>query len=468
MISRILLASALSFVVPFTPQAAVQNQSEVVRGAGAAQVVPAIKRDWLLNGLQIMMIEQHGSGTLRVQLRVNSGALFDLAGKGGLADLTARTIMKGGRGLTASDLNETIAQWGMKMSLTVSWDSTDFAIDAPADSLEIVVDLLARLVISPTFDQKEFEAVRSARIAELNGDPPDEIGVARGRALAGLFGTHPFGRPEKGDIPSISQVSRSDLLYYHSRFYIANNAELMVIGDTTADQVTRFARAKLGTWKKGEKVPATFKPADPLTSGQVFILDRSGVAPAKAVLAQAGISRRTGDYYAALVMAEVLAAMVRKEASSVAETASVRVSLEPRYISGPLIIEVVAPPDKIGGLLQNILSTMRGLRAGQASPDEVDRARHGIVSQFENRMNTVEGLADASLDIELYGLGRDYLIHFAEWMGAVTASEVHQVSNKYLSPNAFTAVVSAPAVEVQSSLGGLGKVVVVKTSAKAN
>src|SRR5262249_37251342 len=49
--------------------------------------LPAVKRDWLLNGLQLILIEQQGTGRVRVHLRINSGAMFDLAAKGGLADI---------------------------------------------------------------------------------------------------------------------------------------------------------------------------------------------------------------------------------------------------------------------------------------------------------------------------------------------------------------------------------------------
>lgn len=467
MISRKWLASAMSVVIPFIAQTTVQNQSEIARTSSAAQGLPAIKRDWLLNGLQIMMIERPGTGRLRAQLRVNSGALFDLAGRGGLAELTARAMLKGGRGLAGRDLAEAIKQSDLKLTLAVTWDSTDLAIEAPADSLESAIDLLARLVVKPNFDPKEFESVKAGRIAELNGAPPDEMEVTKGRALEGLFGTHPFGRPERGGIDSISQISRADLLYYHSRFYIANNAELMVIGDVTADQVVRLTRAKLGTWRKGEKVPATFRPPEPQTSRQIVILDRAGAGPAKAALAQMGISRRTGDYYAALIMGEVLTALVKKADSSTAAVGGVRVSLEPRYIPGPLVFEVVAPTEKTGAVLEGILSAMHRLRAGQAPLDEIESAKQRIVSQFESRMNTIEGFAEANLDIELYGLGRDYLVHFTEWVEAVTPSEVQQASNKYLSPHAFTAVVSAPAAEVQPYLSPLGGVIVIKTSGQA-
>ena len=52
-------------------------------------VLPIAKRDSLLNGLQLITLEQQNTGAVAAHLRINSGGIFDLAGKGGLADITA-------------------------------------------------------------------------------------------------------------------------------------------------------------------------------------------------------------------------------------------------------------------------------------------------------------------------------------------------------------------------------------------
>jgi zinc protease len=120
-------------------------------------VLPIVKRDSLLNGLHLITLEQQGTGSVAAHLRINSGALFDLAGKGGLANLTAEMLLKGCGGLSAKNVADTVEQLGLTVSVTAGWDSTDIVMSGPAESLEAIFDLLGKLLISPSFDQKEVD-----------------------------------------------------------------------------------------------------------------------------------------------------------------------------------------------------------------------------------------------------------------------------------------------------------------------
>src|SRR5262245_57267810 len=265
--------------------------------AASPFVLPLVELDSVLNGVQLITVDQKGTGSISVHVRVNSGALFDLAGKGGLADLTAGMLLKGGGGLSANNIADVVEQTGLTLSAAVGWDSTDVVVKGPADSLENIFDLLGKLVITPTFDQKELDALRAIRIADLKREAQDTSMLPQRKAIEGIFGSHPFGRSLRGSAESLAQVTRQDLTYFHKRFYIANGSDLIVSGDATPEEVTRLARSKLGAWKKGEKVPPTFRPPDTQSARRVFILDRAEEQGTQAVIAQTGVSRRAEDYF---------------------------------------------------------------------------------------------------------------------------------------------------------------------------
>ena len=140
-------------------------------------VVPIVKRDSLLNGLQLITLEQPGTGSVSAHLRINSGSLFDLAGKGGLADLTAGMLLRGAGGLTARNMADSVEQLGLTVKVTAGWDSTDIVISGPADSLDSIFDLLGRLLITPSFDQKELDALK-AMFAAVQTGPDQTIAAA--------------------------------------------------------------------------------------------------------------------------------------------------------------------------------------------------------------------------------------------------------------------------------------------------
>ena len=55
-----------------------------------------------------------------------------------------------------------------------------------------------------------------------------------------------------------------------------------------------------------------------------------------------------------------------------------------------------------------------------------------------------EGVASSILNMEIYGLGLDYLLHYAEMINAVTREEVQAAAQKYLSATAYALAVAGP------------------------
>jgi zinc protease len=423
--------------------------------------LPAVKRDWLLNGLQLILVEQKGTGRVRAHVRINNGAMFDLAAKGGLADLTAGMLLKGCAGLTAKGVSDFIEQSDLTADVSVGWDSTDLIFSGPSGSFEEIIDLVSRIVTTPAFDQKELDSLKAGRIKAVTIDMQDTGEAVRRKTMEAVFGRHPFGRPPRGTAESIARISRDDLVYYHNRFYIANNSEIVVCGDVTSPQFTQLARTKLGLWKKGEKVPPTFMPPDPHNKRQVLLIDRPGQR-ANAALGQIALSRRAGDYYSALLMNELLNALSRENTGASGRETTIESKLEARLIPGPLLVGIQGPADRAAGSIESVLDVMTRLRDGRFSAEELAAAKRRVIQDFSARIQTTEGAADAILDIEMYGLGRDYLIHFAEWIGAVTQTDVTAAAQKYLTPQSLSIVVAGPATELSAALSKLGPVTVAK------
>jgi zinc protease len=460
-----LIALALFLIAPIviTQRHTAAQDTPLANGSkqSAGLVLPTVKRDSLLNGLQLVVLEQRGTGTVSVRMRVNSGAMFDLADKGGLADLTAGMLLKGGGGYDAKGVVTAVEQLGLTANATVGWDATDFTISGPAESLEAIIDLLGRLVITPAFDQKEFERLKTERINALKTESASAEGAVKRRALEAVFGSHPFGRPARGTAASLEKITAGDLSFYHKRFYLANNSVLIVTGDATPEDVTRLARAKLGSWKKGEKVAATFRPPDQQTARKILILDAEDAQTAQAAIGQVGVSRRAADFFAALILGEVLnqagATAVNPEAG-----AGLQAELDGRLLAGPLLLNIKSSQAGITPAIESALAMMSRLQSAPPSTEQVESAKNRLIATFTDRLRTTEGAAEVILDIELYGLGRDYMINFADRVNAVTPADVLQAARTYLKPQSVAIVVRGAASQLETPLKRLGTVTVVR------
>jgi zinc protease len=423
-------------------------------------VLPVLKRDSLLNGLQLITLERPGTGTVSVHLRINSGALFDLAGKGGLADLTAGMLLRGGGGLNAKGITDLVESAGLTLRINVDWTATNIVVTGPADALETVFDLMGRIVVSPAFDQKELDSLKSDIIAAVKNHT-DEATQVRLRAVESIFGSHPFGRMMRGSPESLAQVQRHDLQFYHERYYIANNATLIISGDTSAEMVTRFGRAKLGAWKKGEKVAPTFRVPDPQTARKVVILDRPELSTAYAALCQPGFSRRADNYFAGVILLDLLSRTLTKEVAA-RHGATIEVEYTPQLLTGPVLISIKADADAMPGVIDAVLQTMSSFQQSPLGVEQIENEKGRLVTAMADRLKTPDGMADVILDIETFGLGRDYLINYADRLGSLAPADVQAAARIILQPQAVAVAVSGPATKLDGPLKKLANVAVIR------
>jgi zinc protease len=426
-----------------------------------AFALPIVKRDSLLNGLQLTVMEQRGTGSISLRLRINSGAMFDLSNKGGLADLTAGMLLKGGGGFNARAVSETVEQLGITMSVTVGWDSTDIVVSGPADSLAAVFELLGRIVVTPSFDQKELDELKAARVAAIKAEAGDDRQAVRDKAIEQVFGGHPYGRPPRGTAQSVAQITRADLVYFHKRFYLANNAQLFITGDVAPEDVTKLARTRLGSWKKGEKIPATFRPPEAQSGLRLFVIGRPQAQVAHAAVTQIGFSRRANDFLPALLLSDILKQSVMNLTVS-GKTADVEAAFDARTLPGPLAFEIEAAPDAVVEAIEAVLARMASLQANQPAPDQLELAKSRVVSTFAERLRSPDGAAQIMLDIELYGLGRDYLVNFVERVNAITPADVLRAAQNYLKPQSVAIVVAGPPAVIETALKKHGPVTLVQ------
>jgi zinc protease len=363
-------------------------------------------------------------------------------------------LLKGGGGLSAAEVLDTVNRLGLTVSVAVDWDKSDITVSGPADKLEDIVDLIARLVITPAFDQKELDALKAARAAEIKSEAKSDLQAAADKALESVYGSHPFGRPPRGTPESLAQITRADVMSFHKRFYLANNAALLVAGDATAESLTKLARSKLGAWKKGEKAPWSFRPPEAHQVRRVVVLDRADAAQAVAVIAQGGISRRAQDYFAAAVLAAALAATNSKASAQ----ATVETAADARYLPGPLLVKIRSTPAHVTAAIEAVLKNMEQLRTSPAPLDQVEQAKSRVVSSIGERLRKSDETAQLILDIELYGLGRDYLITFGDRINAISPADVQRAAQSLLSPQSVAIVVAGPAAALEGELKKFGQV----------
>ena len=155
------------------------------------------------------------------------------------------------------------------------------------------------------YDPAECESERTVIISELQGGENDPDQLLDTEVTATAFRAHPYGHPTIGWIEDLRSMGRDDLFGHYRRFYIPNNATLVVVGDVETDAVLRAVERHFGGIPTGPEPRRPRVPEPPQLGERRVALEREGTtAYFKAVYHAPAAT--DADFYPMLVLDAVL------------------------------------------------------------------------------------------------------------------------------------------------------------------
>lgn len=245
---------------------------------------PKQQRATLSNGTKVILAERHDIPVVQMSYEFRGGSATEPQAKLGLSGFAAGMLVEGGSGnLSGLDFVDRSEALGAVMGASAGKDSSSVYLSALKQNLEPSVALFADLLRKPQFAADQIERVRGQRIAGIKQEKAQPNGVAQ-RVLPGLvFGaTHPYAGPSSGTEASIAALSRADLQAWHGTALRPQDATLVVVGDTTLDEIVPVLEKRFGDWKVSSQAgtAAVVPQVASEAKARVFLIDQPGAVQA--------------------------------------------------------------------------------------------------------------------------------------------------------------------------------------------
>ena len=421
----------------------------LIQASAPGQVPMEPEHARLLNGLRVLIWSRPGDQDVLLKLRVHSGAAFDLAGKAGSMALLGDILFPD------ATSREYFTEMQGRLNVSTDYDSLTITMQGRAHEFERIVEILRTALVTTQLTPENVAKVRDGRIKVLKETSISPTMLADRAIAARLFGDFPYGRPSGGSVESLERVERADLIFARERFLSPNNATLTIIGGIQTNRAMRALRQLLGVWRKSEKlVPATFKqPAVP--DPRTLIVNAPGDQSVEVRLAVRGLSRQDADAPAAAVLAVVAR---QRWTRLLPELARSPVYVRHGALALPGIFVMGAGVDTVlaGKTLASAKEVMQSLASSPVTAAELEQAKRELVTLAGNQLAKPDGVADAWLDGDTYGLPS-----VAEQMRAlsgVTAADIQRVATRLIHDGAFASVVLGNSEVVKAQIERYGKV----------
>ena len=232
--------------------------------AQRAELEKRIRREVLPNGLEVIVVENHGVPLATVEANARNGSFTQSATYEGLSHLYEHMFFKSNATFPQPEaFVNRASELGAVFNGTTQEEQVNYYLTVPSDSALPALELLASALKAPIFRQDELERERAVVIGEYDraeSDPFHAFQTAMGKALW----TSAWSRKNPlGERQVILATTPEQMRTIQRKYYVPNNTAVIVTGDVNADSIFAAARRLLSDWKRAPD-PFTTDPIPPV------------------------------------------------------------------------------------------------------------------------------------------------------------------------------------------------------------
>ena len=278
--------------------------------AQRAELQKIIQRKVLANGLEVIVVENHGVPLVTIEVDVRNGSFTQAPEYEGLAHMYEHMIFRANAAYPQPEaFIDHAGDLGAVYNGSTSEERVNYFLTVPADNLAGGVKFLADALKAPLFRQDELERERQVVIGEYDRNESSPFFQLE-KAMDKLLYPGNFSRKNTiGDRQVILTTTPEKMRTIQRKYYVPNNSVLIIAGDVNPATAFAFAERELGAWQKGAD-PFTADPIPPipaLTRNEGVVVE-AGVGAVTVFVQWQGPSVGTDPQstYAADVFSDVL------------------------------------------------------------------------------------------------------------------------------------------------------------------
>jgi len=213
----------------------------VARSVHAEERLYDYRETVLDNGLKVLSLEDFSCPIVAVQVWYHVGSKNEEPDRQGFAHMFEHMMFRGTDRLNETGHFDNIRKVGGSCNAYTSFDQTVYVNEVPSNQLELVLWLEAERMAFLKIDEKGFYTERKVVEEELRKGHNSPYGRAPERVLAEMYGDRPYAWTPGGQIPHLRKAPIEDLAAFWNKYYVPNNATLVVVGAVKHEEVRSLA-----------------------------------------------------------------------------------------------------------------------------------------------------------------------------------------------------------------------------------
>ena len=394
-------------------------------------------RHVLPSGVVVYLAPSKELPLIDLSMTFKGGEYLEPADKVGLAGMTAGLMRTGGtESLAPTELDEKLDFLATEIGIGAKATTCSASIDCLKSNFDESLGLLMDMIQRPRFDEAKTKIAVDDAIEQMKqrNDDADPI-LAREWNMA-LYGEDHFEAREPTEA-SIRSITKADMSAYAKRVFNPSNVIVAVSGDFEVKDMLAKLEAAFATWPKGERMADPPKPAQSLKPG-VYHVEKE-IPQGKVYIGARSITRDDPDYFAALVMNEILGGggftsrimkTVRSdEGLAYSAGSSLRAGT---WYEGEFRAGFQSKNPTVALAIKLIQNEFEKMRTTEVGAEELEVAKKSFIETFPRSFESKPAMLGIFVGDEWTGRDPKYWQTYRDNISKVTAADVKRVANRLL------------------------------------
>lgn len=395
------------------------------------------------NGLEVVLHKDDSDPVTAVALTFHVGSAREVEGKTGFAHLFEHLLFLESENLGKGGLDKMSSRvGGSGANGSTSRDRTNYFQTVPNDALEKMIwaeaDKMGYFIntVTEAVVAKEKQVVKNEKRQGVDNAPYGHASYVIGKNL--YPANHPYNWQVIGSLEDLQNATLADVKEFYRKWYVPNNATLVIAGDFDADQAKGWVKKYFNEIPRGEEItPLPNYPVEITESKKLYYEDNFARLP-ELRMVWPTVEQYSPDMYALDILTQLLTngkkapfnkVLIEEEQLS----SNVFMFSQNSEIAGETTLLIRAYPgtdlDKVSSAVDKAFTKFETDGFSEA---DLDRIKAGIETPFYNGLSNVLGKAFQLAQYNIFANDPGYINEDIQKTLAVTKDDVMRVYEEYI------------------------------------
>jgi predicted Zn-dependent peptidase len=395
-----------------------------------------IETTTLSNGVRVITEAMPHVRSVSVGIWIGSGSRRERGEQNGISHFIEHMLFKGTTRRSAEDIARSVDSIGGNLDAFTAKELVCFNTKVLDSHLSLAFDVLADLVLHPSFREEDIEKEKGVILEEIKmeADSPDYL--VHEIFSSNFWKDHPLGKPILGTPQTVKKFNQDTIRSFYDDVYAPANLIVTAAGNLTHERLVALADEHLAALTPRGPAPADDAPA---THARIALRNKKSLEQVHLCLGVPSYPLPHEERFACYVLNTLLGGgMSSRLFQNIRERQGLAYAvfseLNPYRDTGCLSIYAGTSVESAAKVVQSIMNEFRDLKDHPVADEELRRAKDHLKGSLMLSLESTSSRMSNLARQEMYFGHFFTLDELVESIETVTTADVQRIAMTFFDP----------------------------------